>query len=304
MPTPAHGETEAEHRVLLGLRYALVASIGILLLESVGAYLSHSLSVTLDAVHNIPDIVAFAISFSVLRATETGTDARYTFGAHRLEVFAGLLNAGIVLATGVGFGYAALADLARGSAPPGSIDAAWVVAVALPTLALRGTNLVALRRIPNRARDLNFSGVVLHLAGDLLITAALFVDGVVLALRPSATWIDPAAAVAIAALLVYECLPLFRDGWEVLTERTPRNISIEAITRATLATPRVADVHDIHVWAVCPTLVCMTAHIRVAEMSVRDGMEVVAALRERMEREFGILHSVFQIEVVDPAVPH
>lgn len=297
MPTPAHGESEAEHRVLQGLRFALLASIAVLLLEGAGAYLSRSLSVTLDAVHNIPDIIAFAVSFAVLKATEGGADERYTFGAHRLEVFAGLLNGVIVLATGIGFGFTALTDLFRGPAPAGSVDGLWVLAIALPTLALRGSNLVALRRIPNRARDLNFSSVVLHLASDLLITAALLFAGAILFLRPSATWVDPSAAVMIAGVLIYECLPLFRDAWEVLTEATPRNLSIEAITRATLETPRVADVHDIHVWAVCPTLVCMTAHVRVEEMSVRDGMDVVKALRDRMEKEFGILHSVFQVEV-------
>ncbi len=67
-----------------------------------------------------------------------------------------------------------------------------------------------------------------------------------------------------------------------------------------LQVPRVTGVHDGHVWAVCPTLVCMTAHVSVDEMSVRDGMEVVRTLREKMEDEFGILHAVFEVETGAP----
>jgi len=117
-----------------------------------------------------------------------------------------------------------------------------------------------------------------------------------LLLRPNASWVDAGAAVGIALVLVYESVPLFRDGWDVLAERTPRNLSLDAIASAAVSIPSVEEVHDVHVWAVCPTLVCMTAHVRVTDMSVRQCMDVVARLRKRMETDFGILHAVFEIE--------
>ena len=296
MPTPQHGETEAEAGILRGLRLALELSIAILVVEAFGAFFSRSLSVTIDTIHNVPDILAFAVSWSALQATERGTSRKFTFGTHRLEVFAGLLNAALVLATGLAFGYEALGALVRGAAFAGPVDAIWILVVAVPVLGMRAANLVTLGRIPLRARDLNLRSVFVHLGSDLLITGALLAAGIVLVLRPSLWWMDATSALAIAALLVYESLPLFRDGWDVLTERTPRNLSLDAIERVALSVPRVAGVHDLHVWAVCPTLVCMTAHVRVDEMPTRDAMQIVADLRECMEREFGILHCVFEVE--------
>jgi cobalt-zinc-cadmium efflux system protein len=64
--------------------------------------------------------------------------------------------------------------------------------------------------------------------------------------------------------------------------------------------PDVAEVHDLHVWAICPTLVCMTAHVEVRDMSVREGMAVVEELRRRMADEFGILHATFEVEARTP----
>jgi cobalt-zinc-cadmium efflux system protein len=296
MPELVHGEGEAEKAVLHGLRLAVGVSVAILVIEAVGAYYSRSLSVTIDAIHNVPDILAFVISFSALRSAERGATDQFTFGSHRFEVFAGLLNASLVFGTGTVFGYEAGSSLARGSSFAGPVDAVWILIVAVPTLALRGVNLAALRRVPVRARDLNLKSVILHVASDLAITAALLGAGVLLLLRPAVIDADPAAALLIAAVLVYESLPLFRDGWEVLTESTPRHLSLDAIVAAALRVPSVTEVHDLHVWAVCPTLVCMTAHVQVRDMSVREGMAVVEALRSTMEEEFGILHATFEVE--------
>jgi cobalt-zinc-cadmium efflux system protein len=293
---PEHGEAEAERAVLKGLRWALALTGAILVIEAIGAFLSRSLSVTVDAVHNVPDLFAFAVSWAALRATERGASEQLTFGAHRFEVFAGLLNGALVLGTGAVFGYEALVTLVRGGSFAGAVDPVWIILVAIPTLALRTTNLAILGRVPRRARDLNLHSVVVHLGSDLMITGALLADGFLLLFRPSLGPVDAVVALVIAAILVYESLPLFRDGTDVLTERMPRNLSLAAIESSAGRVPRVVALHDVHVWAVCPTLVCMTAHVEVEEMSVHEVMKVVAELRGRMQREFGILHSTFEVE--------
>jgi cobalt-zinc-cadmium efflux system protein len=300
MPELAHGEAEAEARVLRGLRLAFEFSLVVLALEAVGAVVSHSLSLTVDAVHNLPDLLAFGVSWTALRACESGASGKYTFGTHRFEVFAGLLNAGLILGTGVAFGYVAVLALARGASFAGPVNALWLLAVAAPVLLLRGVTLSVLARTPSRARDLNLASVVVHLASDLAITGAILVAGVVLVLRPQYGWVDAGAALAIALVLVYESLPLFRDAGEVLTERTPRNLSTDRIRTSALDVPGVSEVHDLHVWAVCPTLVCMTAHVGLREMPLSECARVVAELRSRMAREFGILHSVFEVEPLSP----
>jgi cobalt-zinc-cadmium efflux system protein len=291
-----HGEGEAEARILQGLRLSIEFSILILAVEAVGAYLSHSLSLTVDAVHNLPDVIAFALSWAALRGTSAGSSAAYTFGRHRFEVFAGMFNGLLVLATGVAFGYAALGALSHASSFAGPVDALWLLAAAIPTLALRFGNLRYLARLPGRVRDLNLRSVLVHLATDVAITGTLLVAGATLLLDPTLGWVDSLAALGIAGILAFESVPLLRSGWEVLTERTPRGLSVGAITRTALGVPGVTGVHDVHVWAVCDSLVCLTAHVGVREMSLREGMGVIQRLRETMERDFGIVHATFEIE--------
>ncbi|MGI0130367.1 MAG: cation diffusion facilitator family transporter [Thermoplasmata archaeon] len=305
MTTLDHGEGEAEQRVLRGIRLAVELSIAILAIETVGAFFSHSLSLTVDAIHNIPDILAFAISWTALLGTRSGSSAEFTFGRHRLEVFAGLFNALLVLGTGAVFAYEALSALSSSRSFAGPVDPVWLLLAALPTLALRLANLMALGRLPGRVRDLNLRSVMVHLASDLAITGALLFAGAALLVRPSFSGADSVSALAIAAILVYESVPLLRGGWEVLSERTPRTLSVGTIAAAARSVPGVDEVHDVHVWAVCSALVCLTAHVEVKEMSLKEGMTIIHRLRERMEREFGIVHSTFEIETRerDPSDP-
>lgn len=296
MPVHSHGEGEAERGVLRGLQWAVELSILILALEAIGAFLSHSLALTVDAVHNLPDILAFGLSWGAIRASGAGATDRFTFGAHRLETLAGLANAALVMGTGLVFGYEAIDLLRFGGTLDGAVQPVWLLAVAVPTLALRSVNLRILRRVPGRVRDLNLRSVVVHLASDLAITVALLLAGATLLLQPRWTSADPLAALAIAAILVYESLPLFRDGWDILTERTPRGVSLERITTTALSVPGVAGIHDVHVWSVCSSLVCLTAHVDIGEMSLKESMGVVARLRTRIEQEFGIVHSTFEVE--------
>jgi len=296
MPIPAHGESEAGRSVLNGLVWAVRLSTLVLVIESLGAYFGHSLALTIDAVHNVPDIIAFAISWGSLALSRKGTTPEHTFGLHRAEVLAALLNGVLVLGTGLVFGYEAVLDLVSRTLFAGSLDPLWLFLAAVPVLVLRSVATTILGRVPRRARDVNLKAVFLHLWSDIAITGAILVTGVVLLLRPSDGWVDPGAALVIAGVLVWESLPLFRDSWDSLAERTPSHLSVEAITRAACTVPQVEDLHDVHVWSVCSNLVCMTAHVRVSNVSVRESMEVLQQLRQKMADDFGIVHAVFETE--------
>ena len=291
-----HGEREAGGEILVGLRLATILAAAILIVEVLGAVASRSLSLSVDAVHNAPDILGFAISWLALRGLRAGSTEVFTFGTHRREVFAAMFNGILVLATGLSFGWEALSALRPGAPAPGPVEAVWLLAAAIPTLALRGASLAVLSRIPGRVRDLNVRSVLVHLASDMAITAALIIDGAILALYPTEGRIDAIAALFIAAVLVYEAGPLILGGFDVLTERTPRTLSVERLRNAAREIPGVSEIHDVHVWAVCSALVCLTAHVEVRDMTLRESQVVVHLLRQRMEGEFGIVHSTFEVE--------
>jgi cobalt-zinc-cadmium efflux system protein len=210
---------------------------------------------------------------------------------------AALLNAALVIGTALIFGTGAVVALMNGGKSPfGTIDPVWLVFAAVPTLALRGFAAFQIGRIPSRVRDLNLRSVLFHLASDIVIVSFILAVGIVLVIRPALVWIDPMATLAIAAILMIEAVPIIRDSWDSFTERMPKHISMEEVIRVATRVPNVEDVHDVHIWSVCSSLICMTAHVRISNVTVKESMEILSALRERMANDFGIVHAVFEVE--------
>jgi cobalt-zinc-cadmium efflux system protein len=268
--------------------------------EAVGALLSRSLALTIDAAHDVPDIFAFTASYLALTAIARGSSREHTFGSHRFEVFAAILNAFVILAAGLLFAYPAAVGLTNGTTPFGPIDPIWILFAAVPTLALRSISAAYLGRIPRATRDLNVRSVIVHLWTDIAITATLIVDAIILLRFPASVQVDSVSALVVAAILVVESVPIFRGAWDVLTERVPRGLSLTALTESIKSDPRVREVHDLHVWAVCPTFVCMTVHVRVEATTLADCANLTSNLRHEIEQSFGIAHSVFELEAYSP----
>jgi cobalt-zinc-cadmium efflux system protein len=88
-----HPSKSIERRFLI----AIALTCAILIVELVGGWWTGSLALLADASHVFLDIFALGLSYAALRLSSLPADEKHTFGYHRFEVFASLIN-GITLA--------------------------------------------------------------------------------------------------------------------------------------------------------------------------------------------------------------
>ena len=297
MPILPHGESEGAWGVARRLKVNLLLAGVVLVVEAIGAWQGRSLALWLDALHNIPDLLAFAAASLAVSATLRGVSEQYTYGLHRTEVLAGFANAAVITGLGVGFAVAAGLSLLNGALPLGGPPGAfWVLAVAVPTTIVRLIAAWVLRPGPAVAKDVNLRGVFRHVTSDLVVTGTVVVVGLLLVLRPSLTWVDAGASLLLGGFLVALSAPLFRDSYRLLTDKMPQGLSVDRVRATALRVPGVRDLHDVHVWAICSNFTSLTAHVLLADVSVRESMVVITELRRRMAEELGIDHAVFEVE--------
>src|SRR5437870_3303050 len=74
------------------LLIALVLSILILFIELIGGILFSSAALVADALHVITDILAISFSFMALALSSRPPSGSLTYGFHRIEVLASLVN--------------------------------------------------------------------------------------------------------------------------------------------------------------------------------------------------------------------
>ena len=268
---------------------ALVVSLLIVAVEVSGGLLGESLALLGDSAHVLTDVLTVGIAILTLRLGRRRHTARRTFGYHRAEIFAALVNGSTLIAVAILIIYEAFLRLQQ----PPQVQGTLVLAVAFVGLA--GNLAMAGLLAPRRRTSLNVRGAFLHSVSDVLSSVAVIVSSLVVILT-GFNGIDPIAAVLIGVLIMRSAYGLVRDSTNILLESTPKQMELEKIATTIRAVDGVRGVHDLHVWTITSGLYALSGHITVESDSIRDGSSIVDKVAAKLKSSFGIEHVTLQME--------
>jgi cobalt-zinc-cadmium efflux system protein len=283
----AHGRAEDRSR----LRIVLGVTTAVLVLEVVGWRVTGSLALLADAGHLATDAAAVVLALGASYVATLSGGPRSTFGLHRAEILAALVNAVVLLGV---CGYLAYAGISRLGTPE-HVDAGPMVAFAAVGLVANGASLIVLNR--SRTGSLNLRGASTEVLADLLGSLLALVAGVVIA-TTGYHRADPIATLAIAALVLPRALLLLRDAAVVLLEIAPAGIDLADVRRHLLEVPGVTDVHDLHAWTITSGIPSLSAHVTVTDecLAQRGVGATLDELCRCVADHFDVRHATFQVE--------
>lgn len=283
----ASGRAEDRRRLLL----VLLVTGSVVVVEAIGAWLSGSLALLADAGHMLTDAAGIVIALLASLIASRPSDPRRTFGYHRAEIFAAVLNALVLL---VVCGYLAYAGTRR-LFDPVDIDAGQMLVFAAVGLV---ANLVSMALLMSRRdRSLNMKGAYLEVLSDALGSVAAIVAGV-LVLTTGFERADSIASLLIAALVLPRAWALLHEAGVVLLEAAPRGIDVEEVRGHLCGVAGVVDVHDLHAWTITSGMPALSAHVTVTESTLaeRGVGPILDDLTGCVSDHFGIDHATFQVE--------
>jgi len=274
-------------RNLRPLRVALVVTLGVMVLEIVVGFLSHSLALLADAGHMATDVVAMGMSFAAVWMTRQPATRTKTYGFYRTEILAAFLNGLTLWLMVLWIGYEAVRRLLHPSV---------VIAPMMLTTAVIGlvANLICswiLKR--SEGQGLNLRGAYLHVLADAVgsvsvIVAALIIWGTGWHLA------DPIASLAVCGIILWGSWNLIMQSVHILLEGAPSHIDVEEIINAMQVIPGVKHVHDVHVWTITSGMEAMSGHIIVQDLS--QSQRILSDLNKLLCDRFGIHHTTLQLE--------
>jgi cobalt-zinc-cadmium efflux system protein len=285
----SHAAGRAEDRARL--RLVLVVTVVVMVLEVFGALVTGSLALLADAGHMATDAAAVVLALGASYVATLRGGPRTTFGLHRAEILAALVNALVLL---VVCGYLAWAGISR-LADPQDVDAGPMVLFALVGLVANAVSLFVLKR--SDTGSLNVRGALNEVVADLLGSILAVVAGLVILL-----WgferADPIASLVIAVLILPRSLVLLRDASEVLLEVAPAGLDLGDVRRHLLEMPGVVDVHDLHAWTITSGMPSLSAHVTVTQDALDEhGVGgILDRLTDCTAEHFDVRHSTFQVE--------
>ena len=272
------------------LKLAISLTAAILIAEVIGGILSNSLALLTDAAHVFMDVLALGLSLSAFKIACRPHNEKATFGYHRAEIFAALIN-GILLVIVVIVilreAYERLLSAPEVKTTEMLIVATIGLAVNLfVTFTLRGHH------------DLNMRSAYLHVLGDTLSSSAVIAGGIVMVLTGNFL-IDPILSILISIMIFYSSLRLLKESVDILMERTPKHIDIEKLKKDILSVKGVESIHDLHVWSICSNVHALNAHLLVNSMSVEGTEKLTAQINRMLAEGYNIRHSTLQYECRD-----
>ncbi|WP_437185427.1 cation diffusion facilitator family transporter [Planctomicrobium sp. SH668] len=287
---PHHSSGTGNQRKLL-ITLGLIAIYCIA--EVVAGLWTGSLALLADAGHMASDAGALAISLIAAWLARCPPSRQQTFGYHRAEILAALLNGSLLFLIAGGI----LHEAWERFFTPTPILGIPMLAVAVGGLIINVISLGVLHG--SKDENLNMRGAWLHVIGDTLGSVTVIVAAILIWLF-SWNWADPVASVLACLLILYSAWNLITDATLILMEHAPRDVDVAEVRQIIYSVPHVVDVHCLHVWTIASGLRAVSAHIVLDE--VQHGSKEREQIHDLLKHHFQLEHITLQIE--DPTSNH
>jgi len=282
------------HSNMRRVQFALILTATFMIVEVIGGVISGSLALLADAGHMLTDSMALALAAFAFRMSAKPADARRSYGYQRFQILAACRN-GLSLLLLVG--WVSCEAVKRLVSPP-EVMASTMLVVASAGLVV---NLIAFIVLHGGDREnLTLRGAALHVAGDMLGSAAAIIAALVIMYSG---WmpIDPLLSIFVALLILRSAWNLVLRSAHVLLEGAPEWLEIgEMKAKIVARVPSIKNIHHVHVWGLTPQHLMLTMHVVLAEPAV-SSTPVIRQIKAVLRDEFGIDHSTIEVEADDCA---
>ena len=272
------------------LLITMVLKMMLTIAEGLGGWVSGSLSLLSDALHNLNDVLSIVISWFAVKMAEKEHDKKNTFGYRRATIIAAVINATLLIIMSLFLFREAYFKFIQ----PEKINALLVIVIAAIGVVLNAVAVYLLHK--SSGDDLNMRAVYLHFLSDALSSVGVMVGGVVIYYF-DAYWIDPLLTVLIGIYILKESYEILKESANILMQGTPKTVDIDEIAEELEKLDAIKDIHHVHIWALDEHTLFFEAHVNLQnDILVSELSDVYEKLEQVLKVRFGVTHLTIQFE--------
>jgi len=268
------------------LRIAIILTSAIFVLELVGSWVSGSLSLFGDAGHMLRDVFALAVSLSAVMIAKRLPTKEKTFGYHRVEILAALLNGILLIVISAWIFWEAYMRFFS----PAPIQSLTMLAVAAAGLAVNAAVAFSL----HGSHDLNVRSAFFHVLTDMLSSVAV-VFAAVWIMFTGQIIVDPVLGTAIAAIVLLSAVKIIRDSVHILLGFAPKDVDFNQVIKDMEGVEGVEGVNNVHFWTLSSGINILDAHVFTRQADMRKIEKMKNHIKARLEK-YNIKHATLEFE--------
>ena len=275
------------HEDVKNIKVAFFLNLLFTIIEFVGGFLTNSVAILSDAVHDLGDSFSLGLSWYFQKVAKRPRTKSYTYGYKRFSLLGAIINSVILVVGSVLILMNAIPRLFNPQQP----DVKGMLLLAVLGVIVNGAAVLRLRK----GHSLNEKVVSLHLLEDVLGWFAVLV-GAGIMYFVDAPFIDPLLSIAIAAFILFNVYRNIRQSMRIVLQGSPDLVDVDEIEKAILKTDSVEGIHDLHVWSVDGEFNVLTLHVMLSEFLPAEKLHSLKTDIRRKLLALGVQHSTIEFE--------
>lgn len=284
----AHSQETQPQKINRAFKIGLLINSLFVLIEGSFGFFTNSLALLADAGHNLSDVLGLFVSWLALLLSKKARDNVRTYGYKRSSILAALFNAVILLIAVGGIFFEGLQRLMN----PQPVAENSVIIVAAIGIVVNG--VTAFLFMQDQRQDLNIRGAFLHMAADALVSVGVVVAAIVIKFT-NWYWLDPIMSLLIAGIILFGTWGLLKEALNLSLDAVPKEIELQKVRAFILQQPTVAEIHDLHIWAMSTTENALTVHI--SRTTLDENNLFLKKLDTALTQNFPLNHITIQVEL-------
>lgn len=261
---------------------AFLLNFAFSIFELLGGFVTGSVAILSDALHDIGDAISIGISYFLEKKSKQQPDDSYTYGYARYSVLGGFITTIILLVGSLVVIYHAILRVFE---PTDIHDTGMILFAVIGTLVNAGAVFVT-----RGGESFNQKAVNLHMLEDVLGWLVVLVGAIVIRFT-NFVIIDPLMSIGVAIFILIHALGNLKEVFALFLEKTPCAISVADVKTHVMEIEEVLDIHHIHLWSIDGQNIYATLHI----VTDGDPHSVKEKIREEL-KEHGIGHVTLELE--------
>ena len=282
-----HGHSGHSHATD-NITFAFVLNLFFAVVELVGGFITNSVAIISDAVHDFGDALSLAVTWYLQRKSDKGSDARYSYGYKRYSLL-GALFISVVLLVGSVF----VINAAAGRiVEPQEANAHGMLWLAIFGLIVNGAAAFKL----SGGRSISEKAVMVHMMEDVMGWASVLAVSVVM-IFVDVPILDPLLSIAIALWVLFNVFRNMKAALGIMLQQVPADIDLGKVEKSITALGTVDSFHDVHLWSMDGQQNVMTIHIVTRENMSQEALFTLKRQIRDICRDAGIGHVTIEFEL-------
>lgn len=269
--------------ITMGLNFIITIA------EVIGGFISGSLSLISDALHNFSDGIAIIITYIAMRLSKKPKTFKYTFGLKRAEIIAAIINASTLII----ISFFLIKEAVFRFYNPTAITGNLMLIVATLGLIANVAGTLLLKK--GSKDNLNIRAAYFHLLSDAVSSVAVIV-GALFIIFFKIYLIDPLLTILISFYILKETYEIVKEALDVIMMSSPEGIELNELKHLVEEIPGIKNIHHSHLWKMNDNDTHFEAHIDVDNISVRATTEIQKQIENKLYSKYEINHTTLQFE--------